>query len=172
MNADRSIKLALYIYIALAFVFIFTPIIASLVFSFNSDRFPSLPLGSFSLDWYAKVPDERMQGPARLRSANACRSSSDGNVCNFTCAACTASKRRTARDTASITAASLQMTMSPCCLIPSLALAQPLSCCLQVHLPRNAVKRHALAIRRYSGSRFRPDFSIAASRMCCRSRGV
>ena len=55
MNADRSIKLALYIYIALAFVFIFTPIIASLVFSFNSDRFPSLPLGSFSLDWYAKV---------------------------------------------------------------------------------------------------------------------
>ena len=53
MNADRSIALALRIYILLAFVFIFTPIAASLVFSFNSDRFPSIPLGSFSLKWYA-----------------------------------------------------------------------------------------------------------------------
>ena len=49
MNTDRIIKLALYVYVALAFIFIFTPIIASFVFSFNSDRFPSLPLGSFSL---------------------------------------------------------------------------------------------------------------------------
>lgn len=53
MNADRSIKLALYVYTALVFVFIFTPIVASFVFSFNSDRFPSLPLGSFTLKWYA-----------------------------------------------------------------------------------------------------------------------
>jgi spermidine/putrescine transport system permease protein len=55
MNADRAIKTSLWFYIALAFVFIFTPIIASFVFSFNSDRFPSLPLGSFSLQWYQKV---------------------------------------------------------------------------------------------------------------------
>ena len=55
MSADRSIKLALYVYIVLAFAFIFTPIIASVVFSFNSDRFPSLPLGSFTLKWYATV---------------------------------------------------------------------------------------------------------------------
>lgn len=55
MNADRAIKLSLWVYIALAFVFIFTPIVASFVFSFNSDRFPSLPLGSFSLQWYQKV---------------------------------------------------------------------------------------------------------------------
>jgi len=55
MNSDRSIKLALYVYIVLAFIFIFTPIIASFVFSFNSDRFPSLPLGSFTLKWYATV---------------------------------------------------------------------------------------------------------------------
>ena len=55
MNADRAIKTSLWVYIALAFVFIFTPIIASFVFSFNSDRFPSLPLGSFSLQWYQKV---------------------------------------------------------------------------------------------------------------------
>jgi spermidine/putrescine transport system permease protein len=50
-----SVKLALYAYVLLAFIFIFTPIIASFVFSFNSDRFPSLPLGSFSLKWYATI---------------------------------------------------------------------------------------------------------------------
>ena len=55
MNADRAIKTSLWIYIALAFIFIFTPIVASFIFSFNSDRFPSLPLGSFSLQWYQKV---------------------------------------------------------------------------------------------------------------------
>ncbi len=55
MNADRAIKVSLWIYILLALVFIFTPIVASFVFSFNSDRFPSLPLGSFSLQWYQKV---------------------------------------------------------------------------------------------------------------------
>lgn len=55
MTADRSIRLALLAYIVLAFLFIFTPIIASFVFSFNSDRFPSLPLGSFTLHWYETV---------------------------------------------------------------------------------------------------------------------
>lgn len=55
MNSDKAVNWALYVYIALAFVFIFTPIVASFVFSFNSDRFPSLPLGSFSLKWYQTV---------------------------------------------------------------------------------------------------------------------
>lgn len=55
MNADRSIALALRVYILIAFVFIFTPIVASFVFSFNSERFPSIPLGSFSLKWYATI---------------------------------------------------------------------------------------------------------------------
>lgn len=55
MNTDRSTALALRIYILLIFVFIFTPIVASFVFSLNSDRFPSLPLGSFSLKWYATI---------------------------------------------------------------------------------------------------------------------
>ena len=50
-----SVKLALYAYVLLAFIFIFTPILASFVFSFNSDRFPSLPLGSFSLKWYVTI---------------------------------------------------------------------------------------------------------------------
>jgi spermidine/putrescine transport system permease protein len=55
MNADRTIRYALLVYVALAFLFIFTPILASFVFSFNSDRFPSLPLGTFTLKWYATV---------------------------------------------------------------------------------------------------------------------
>src|SRR3546814_10512925 len=39
----------------LAFAFIFAPIAASFVFSFNEDRFPSLPLGGFSMEWYEAV---------------------------------------------------------------------------------------------------------------------
>ncbi len=42
-------------YTAVIFLFIFAPIVASLVFSFNSDRFPTIPLGGFTLDWYVKA---------------------------------------------------------------------------------------------------------------------
>src|SRR3546814_4589632 len=41
--------------VLLAFAFIFAPIAASFVFSFNEDRFPSLPLGGFSMEWYEAV---------------------------------------------------------------------------------------------------------------------
>ena len=44
-----------WVYLAALFVFIFAPIAASVVFSFNSDRFPTLPLGSFTTDWYARA---------------------------------------------------------------------------------------------------------------------
>lgn len=40
------------LYLALVFAFVFAPIAASLVFSFNSDRFPSIPLGEFTTEWY------------------------------------------------------------------------------------------------------------------------
>jgi spermidine/putrescine transport system permease protein len=39
-------------YIVLVFLFVFTPILTSFVFSFNSDRFPTLPLGHFTTHWY------------------------------------------------------------------------------------------------------------------------
>jgi spermidine/putrescine transport system permease protein len=42
-------------YVVLVLLFLFAPLGASLVFSFNSDRFPTLPLGSFTLDWYRAV---------------------------------------------------------------------------------------------------------------------
>lgn len=54
-NRNRSIDWALKLYLLLAFGFIFAPIAASFVFSFNVDRFPSLPLGGFSLIWYETV---------------------------------------------------------------------------------------------------------------------
>lgn len=62
MNEHRGINLALRTYVVLVFAFVFTPIAASVVFSFNADRFPSLPLGGFSLKWYEAIlsdPDVR-----------------------------------------------------------------------------------------------------------------
>ena len=55
MVNDKSIVWILKIYLLIIFVFIFMPIITSVVFSFNSDRFPSLPLGHFTWNWYDKV---------------------------------------------------------------------------------------------------------------------
>jgi spermidine/putrescine transport system permease protein len=42
-------------WLALVFIFIFSPILASIVFSFNSDRFPTIPLGSFTTHWYETI---------------------------------------------------------------------------------------------------------------------
>ena len=53
--ADRLIRGALLAYLALIFVFVFSPIITSVIFSFNSDRFPTVPLGSFTLKWYETI---------------------------------------------------------------------------------------------------------------------
>lgn len=46
---------ALILYTALVFGFIFAPIVSTVVFSFNADRFPSLPWGGFSLTWYEAI---------------------------------------------------------------------------------------------------------------------
>lgn len=55
LNRNRAVDWALRAYVGLAFSFVFAPILASFVFSFNSDRFPSLPLGDFSFEWYRAV---------------------------------------------------------------------------------------------------------------------
>jgi spermidine/putrescine transport system permease protein len=39
----------------LVFAFILVPIASLVIFSFNADRFPSLPWGGFSLHWYAEI---------------------------------------------------------------------------------------------------------------------
>ena len=34
---------------------ILAPLVVSLIFSFNADRFPSLPLKGFTLEWYVQT---------------------------------------------------------------------------------------------------------------------
>ena len=55
MKDGRLLRWTLALYTAFIFVFVFAPIAASLVFSFNSDRFPTIPLGHFTTDWYVKA---------------------------------------------------------------------------------------------------------------------
>ena len=58
INRNRFVDTALKFYIVLGYAFVFAPIAASFVFSFNSDRFPSIPLGDFSLEWYQAVASD------------------------------------------------------------------------------------------------------------------
>ena len=51
-RADLIIRYLLIAYLAIVFLFVFTPIVTSIIFSFNSDRFASIPLGSFTWKWY------------------------------------------------------------------------------------------------------------------------
>lgn len=55
INRNPAVDLALKAYVLVGYAFVFAPIAASFIFSFNSDRFPSIPLGHFSLDWYRAV---------------------------------------------------------------------------------------------------------------------
>jgi spermidine/putrescine transport system permease protein len=68
MKTDRFLLWGLALYTALVFLFVFAPIAASLVFSFNSDRFPTIPLGSFTTAWYAKAFSNPEVWDAALRS--------------------------------------------------------------------------------------------------------
>lgn len=68
MTKDRLLRLVLAVYTALVFVFVFAPIAASLVFSFNSDRFPTIPLGTFTTDWYIKAFSNPEAWDGALRS--------------------------------------------------------------------------------------------------------
>ncbi|MEO0625091.1 MAG: ABC transporter permease [Pseudomonadota bacterium] len=42
-------------YLAAVFAFVFAPILFSMVFSVNSDRFPTIPLGEFTWHWYETI---------------------------------------------------------------------------------------------------------------------
>ena len=48
----RPSDIAFRLYLVAVFAFVFAPIVTSMVFSFNSDRFPTVPLGEFTLHWY------------------------------------------------------------------------------------------------------------------------
>lgn len=68
MSADRLIRRGLRFYVVLALGFVFVPIVISFIFSFNSDRFPTLPLGSFSTTWYEAIFTEG-QVPTAFRAS-------------------------------------------------------------------------------------------------------
>jgi len=42
-------------WLVVVFGFIFAPILFSVIFSFNSDRFPTIPLGHFTTHWYETI---------------------------------------------------------------------------------------------------------------------
>ncbi len=55
MSIDRALTWFLRAYVGVIFMFVFTPIAFSLIFSFNSQRFPTIPLGEFSTQWYQTI---------------------------------------------------------------------------------------------------------------------
>ncbi len=55
MNENRALNVVLFLYVGFIFTFVFAPILFSLVFSFNSQRFPTIPLGEFTTEWYVKI---------------------------------------------------------------------------------------------------------------------
>lgn len=62
--ADRLRSVLIHGWAALVFAFIFAPIVTMVLFSFNADRFPSLPWAGFSLIWYQSVFADPLLGRA------------------------------------------------------------------------------------------------------------
>ncbi len=55
MTHPRGVRLLLTAYLCLVMLFLFSPIIVTIVFSFNLDRFSSLPWRGFTLTWYERL---------------------------------------------------------------------------------------------------------------------
>ena len=52
MNEGRGTTWLLGLYTGLVFAFVFAPIVTAVIFSFDSNRFPSIPIGAFTTHWY------------------------------------------------------------------------------------------------------------------------
>lgn len=55
MRSNGLLNFSLKVYTLALFVFVFAPIVFSVIFSFNSARFPTIPLESFTLHWYETI---------------------------------------------------------------------------------------------------------------------
>ena len=64
MTAGRLISALMWAYVLAVLLFILAPIFTSFVISFNSSRFPTLPLGGFTLQWYQAIRDDPTLAPA------------------------------------------------------------------------------------------------------------
>ncbi len=58
MSVDRLIAYVLRGWFIVALAFIFVPIVISFIFSFSPNRYPTLPLGGFSTEWYELILDD------------------------------------------------------------------------------------------------------------------
>ncbi|REJ37311.1 MAG: ABC transporter permease [Bacillota bacterium] len=52
---SRAFQRAIWVYVGLAYLFIFSPLVTTAAFSFNEDRFASLPWRGFTLKWYRQL---------------------------------------------------------------------------------------------------------------------
>ncbi|MAD94147.1 MAG: polyamine ABC transporter permease [Rhodobacteraceae bacterium] len=68
MKPRRTLNFTLSVYVILIFLFVFAPIFFSVIFSFNSQRFPTIPLGNFSTEWYVKILNDPDIWQAALNS--------------------------------------------------------------------------------------------------------
>ncbi len=68
MKPKRTLNFTLSVYVILIFLFVFAPIFFSVIFSFNSQRFPTIPLGNFSTEWYVKILNDPDIWQAALNS--------------------------------------------------------------------------------------------------------
>jgi len=66
--SGRLVNTLLRLYLGLIFGFIFLPIVVSFVVSFNSQRFPTLPLGDYSMQWYAAIAGDPTILPALVNT--------------------------------------------------------------------------------------------------------
>ncbi|PWM26054.1 MAG: ABC transporter permease [Oscillospiraceae bacterium] len=55
MRPSSKIRAAGWLYLVLAMLFVLGPILVTIAFSFNVDRFSSLPWRGFTLEWYQKM---------------------------------------------------------------------------------------------------------------------
>jgi len=51
----RGANVLLYSYVGLIFVFVFIPIITTVIFAFDVNRYPTLPMNGVTLDWFRQV---------------------------------------------------------------------------------------------------------------------
>jgi spermidine/putrescine transport system permease protein len=52
MIVDRLVAIVLRLYIVLVLAFVFAPIVVSFIYSFDANRYPTIPWGGFSTKWY------------------------------------------------------------------------------------------------------------------------
>jgi len=68
MNRATVARLAFLSSLALSAAFLLAPIVVLIAFSFNADRFPSLPWKGFTLEWYRALYEDDSLHAALIRS--------------------------------------------------------------------------------------------------------